>query len=701
MKFRHEFAPYDTAAIARKLQTHDTMFEVVQGEIHAVISESELVDLQEQGITMWTKMSEMALDTAQLRLDFNDLYSRYDALGENVEGYRSQVASYKVAVDGISAQLDTVNSQYDTMYEAHSNLVGTVNSLSSELTGVQTMLGEDYSTTTEVQSLISQTQESILTQVSGTYASNSDLEAVRSSATSLINQRRDEILQSVSANYASIDSLNKVVTASYYQYALLDSASPSYTPPASTEWSADVPVASSGKYVWARLITRYKDGTTSTGTAFCLSDAGGKDRIIRVRQEYVINKDQYAITENPKSYRGSWSTSVPQYSVDYPEYKYIFTRTAILRDVPSGTNGWEYRDEKLDEGLTYSMNRVLNLGERVTSAEQKVTASAIKQTVSSIDGLGNIIAKGSVILAINDESSEYTINADHINFNGLVTANEYFKILTDGSMEAKSGKIGGWKIGTNSLSNTFTGEDGYKSNIYLYSNPTSNSSYFIRFAKTIDGYTNDYFSVNGAGKMTAHDSDIYCHSSDSNELQIKNGRLVTRNKDGYRGLEYVGTKIYIYSYEYHDAFKGMMGVKSYTLPDYDTSKDFTMSGLLLAHSSDVAIGTITSASGTPDVYIGINESRSYGKGLITFHRPSVFRDRIEICGLENGAGVYGRHETGIINLRANNTSYTDIELVSVDRTARMLIRMSSNTPQILYQTKSGNTWSTSKKVTFS
>ena len=151
MKFRHEFAPYDTAAIARKLQTHDTMFEVVQGEIHAVISESELVDLQEQGITMWTKMSEMALDTAQLRLDFNDLYSRYDALGENVEGYRSQVASYKVAVDGISAQLDTVNSQYDTMYEAHSNLVGTVNSLSSELTGVQTMLGEDYSTTTEVQ----------------------------------------------------------------------------------------------------------------------------------------------------------------------------------------------------------------------------------------------------------------------------------------------------------------------------------------------------------------------------------------------------------------------------------------------------------------------------------------------------------------------------------------------------------------------
>lgn len=43
------------------------------------------------------------------------------------------------------------------------------------------------------------------------------------------------------------------------------------------------------------------------------------------------------------------------------------------------------------------------------------------------------------------------ISASKIDFNGLVTANKYFKINENGSMEAISGKIGGWTIGSNTL----------------------------------------------------------------------------------------------------------------------------------------------------------------------------------------------------------------------------------------------------------
>ena len=43
------------------------------------------------------------------------------------------------------------------------------------------------------------------------------------------------------------------------------------------------------------------------------------------------------------------------------------------------------------------------------------------------------------------------ISASKIDFNGLVTANKYFKINKNGSMEAISGKIGGWTIGSNSV----------------------------------------------------------------------------------------------------------------------------------------------------------------------------------------------------------------------------------------------------------
>lgn len=51
-----------------------------------------------------------------------------------------------------------------------------------------------------------------------------------------------------------------------------------------------------------------------------------------------------------------------------------------------------------------------------------------------------------IALRINNDTSEAEINANKINLNGAVTANNNFKILTDGSMEAKNGKFDGGSI---------------------------------------------------------------------------------------------------------------------------------------------------------------------------------------------------------------------------------------------------------------
>ena len=53
--------------------------------------------------------------------------------------------------------------------------------------------------------------------------------------------------------------------------------------------------------------------------------------------------------------------------------------------------------------------------------------------------------------------SQAVISADQIRLEGLVTANEYFKILTDGSIEAASGRIGGIQISSNGLGTYFEG----------------------------------------------------------------------------------------------------------------------------------------------------------------------------------------------------------------------------------------------------
>lgn len=67
------------------------------------------------------------------------------------------------------------------------------------------------------------------------------------------------------------------------------------------------------------------------------------------------------------------------------------------------------------------------------------------------EGLSSKVSKGEVISAVNQSAEEVAIEASKINLNGAVTANTYFKINTDGSMEAVSGKVGGFAIGRNTL----------------------------------------------------------------------------------------------------------------------------------------------------------------------------------------------------------------------------------------------------------
>ena len=71
-------------------------------------------------------------------------------------------------------------------------------------------------------------------------------------------------------------------------------------------------------------------------------------------------------------------------------------------------------------------------------------ASARIQVFS--DKISSTVQKDGIISAINQTAESVKIEAAKISFNGLVTANNYFKINTDGSMVAKAGTIAGWKI---------------------------------------------------------------------------------------------------------------------------------------------------------------------------------------------------------------------------------------------------------------
>lgn len=82
---------------------------------------------------------------------------------------------------------------------------------------------------------------------------------------------------------------------------------------------------------------------------------------------------------------------------------------------------------------------------RAKNAESSLS-SRVTQTETEIESK---VSAGDIASSINQTAQSVKINASKINFNGAVTANNYFKINTDGSFSCARGKIGKFEIKSN------------------------------------------------------------------------------------------------------------------------------------------------------------------------------------------------------------------------------------------------------------
>lgn len=113
-----------------------------------------------------------------------------------------------------------------------------------------------------------------------------------------------------------------------------------------------------------------------------------------------------------------------------------------------------------------------------TDGEELYNIAIIKQNASDdgsslalvvADTKGNKVLQGaSVVLGQDEEDSYISLDADNIHLEGYTTVNESFSIDKNGYMNASGGTIGGWKIGTTTLtskdSDTSYGKVGMSSN---------------------------------------------------------------------------------------------------------------------------------------------------------------------------------------------------------------------------------------------
>jgi len=160
---------------------------------------------------------------------------------------------------------------------------------------------------------------------------------------------------------------------------------------------------------------------------------------------------------------------------------------------------------------------ISSLSSRVNAAELKITDSAIVSTVRSStaykNDLSGKVGTTEIISKINQTAEQIRIQASKISLEGLVTANSNFKILSDGSIQAKnaeisgtvtanSGAIGGWQL-TRWLIQYKPNSSNNNSRFFLDSGPTAT----YRIASYNSSGTRQ-FSVTSDGALYARNADI-------------------------------------------------------------------------------------------------------------------------------------------------------------------------------------------------
>lgn len=331
MRFQKEINIFAKDAILKRFQANETNFSVVKGKIEALISESEIIELQNSKVTMYSKLADVKLTVDGLEQTYTDISSKYDSVTGKYTDLDAKVAEYKSGVDGMSQNLSQV----------------------------QTNLRDNYSTTTAMNATIQAKIDGLSSTISQTYATGSDVQQKLASADATAKGYAD------AAKQAAID------TAQASTKELLKS----YATVTKTQSMIDQKATSIESVVSATYATKKSVDELQT-----------------------------------------WKT----------EASLKITDSAILATVTKSTEWTKKADA----------NTVSKLETRVKQTETDITSK---------------VSKGSISSEINQTAQDVKISASKIDFNGLVTANKYFKINKDGSMEVISGKIGGWTIGSNTL----------------------------------------------------------------------------------------------------------------------------------------------------------------------------------------------------------------------------------------------------------
>lgn len=464
MIFEQPVNIYSQDYALKRFQSNETAVQVVRGKLSALISESELIELQNSKATMYSKLASAILDINSLQLQFSDISSKYDTVTGQYSSLDAKVADYKAGLDGFSVNL----------------------------TNLSTRINNDYSTTTAMNAAIKASVDGLSSTVSQTYATTQNVKSSLAEADTNAKKYADSA-QNTAISQAQQDATSKADAAESNAKADTDNKLKSY--------STTIAMNSAIKQM-ADSITLSVSKTYATGADLSAGLSGADQKAKNYADSALQSADKSA-----KGYAdAAQSAAVKAANANTEEllksYPTVTAMESAIKQNADSITASVSKTYATKAGLNDASTKISNLETWKSQAALKITDSAIVSTVTSSTSWSKKADKASLISQINQSAESISISASKINLNGVVTANSYFCILTDGSIKSVKGTLGGWTISSDKIQSRFSGidamtihSDGYlkfgtckisstggaltvKNGLHLYTNVNTDSSGF-------------------------------------------------------------------------------------------------------------------------------------------------------------------------------------------------------------------------------
>ena len=133
MKFRQEVSFYNDEYIVSVLRTQDTKFDVLQGYVGAIITETELEQLRNGDGTMYSRLASAELTIDGLNRTYQEVRSDYTATNNNLNTLSTRVTQISESVDGVIMDVSDIQIQANETDTRVSNLSLTVDGFSTRI----------------------------------------------------------------------------------------------------------------------------------------------------------------------------------------------------------------------------------------------------------------------------------------------------------------------------------------------------------------------------------------------------------------------------------------------------------------------------------------------------------------------------------------------------------------------------------------